>query len=621
MTATVEELEQGTEPSREQAGQPAATAPEAPIVGEASGGPLQIVRSGLRLSPEFTRGIGVTVLLALIATTGRIVIPVAVQQAMDKGFGAASGKVDVTEVEHMVLIAACAVVTTMISATAMSRRLYRASEAGLAGLRIKAFRHVHDLSVAHQQAEQRGSLVSRVTSDVDTITNFIQEGGLTLVVSIAQMGLATIVMAVYSWQLTILIWVCFLPLFLTMRIVQKATGKRYSAVRGAIGHMLGAVSETLVGAPVVRAYGIEGRMAERMNASIEGTRRAQIRAQKIVVSTFSAGEIAAGLANAGVIVVGTLLGVGGHLTAGQLVAMLFLVSLFITPVQWGVEVLNEAQNAISGWRRVIGLLEAVPDVPDPGEAGQDLPAGPLDVRFEHVAFAYPGGARVLHDVDALIPARSRIAVVGETGSGKTTFAKLLTRLMDPADGRVLIGGVDARRIRFEQLRSRVVMVPQDGFLFEGTLADNVRYGAPGADDAAAAAAFEALGLGDWLAGQPHGVATAVGQRGESLSAGERQLVALARAYVADPDLLLLDEATSAVDPATEQRIARALEALTRGRTTVSIAHRLSTAQAADEVFVFDAGELVERGPHQDLVARGGIYAGLYASWARTAVGR
>ena len=620
MTAVVEELEQGAGPQPEPEPEQAA-APEVPIVGEASGGTWQIVRTGLRLSPEFTQGIGVTVLLALIATTGRIVIPVAVQQAMDKGFGAASGKVDVAEVEHMVLIAACAVLATMLSATAMSRRLYRASEAGLAGLRIKAFRHVHDLSVAHQQAEQRGSLVSRVTSDVDTITNFIQEGGLTLVVSIAQMGMASIVMAVYSWQLTILIWVCFLPLFLTMRLVQKATGKRYSSVRAAIGRMLGAVSETLVGAPVVRAYGIEDRMAERMNASIEGTRRTQIRAQKIVVATFSAGEIAAGLANAGVVVVGTLLGVGHQLTAGQLVAMLFLVSLFITPVQWGVEVLNEAQNAVSGWRRVIGLLEAVPDVPDPGPSGADLPDRPLEVRFEHVGFAYPGGTRVLRDVDALIPARSRIAVVGETGSGKTTFAKLLTRLMDPADGRVLIGGVDARQIPFAQLRRRVVMVPQDGFLFEGTLADNVRYGAPEIDDAAVAAAFEALGLGDWLAGQPLGVATQVGQRGESLSAGERQLVALARAYVADPDLLLLDEATSAVDPATEQRIAHALEALTRGRTTVSIAHRLSTAQAADEVFVFDAGELVERGPHQDLVERGGIYAGLYASWARTAVGR
>jgi putative ABC transport system ATP-binding protein len=617
VTAVIEELDESAEPAA--GAEPAA--PEAPVVGEAVGGPLAIVRTGLRLSPEFTRGIGVTMLLALIATTGRIVIPVAVQQAMDKGFGAASGRVDVGEVEQMVVLAAIAVLATMVSATAMSRRLYRASESGLAGLRIKAFRHVHDLSVAHQQAEQRGSLVSRVTSDVDTITNFIQEGGLTLFVSIAQMVLATVVMAVYSWQLTLLIWVCFLPLFATMRLVQKRTGRRYNAVRQAIGRMLGAVSETLVGTPVVRAYGIEGRMAGRMNESIEGTRRAQIKAQRVVVTTFSAGEIAAGLANAAVVVAGTLLGVGGHLTAGQLVAMLFLVSLFITPVQWGVEVLNEAQNAISGWRRVIGLLEAVPDVPDPGAEGTDLPDGALDIRFEHVAFAYPGGVRVLHDVDALIPARARVAVVGETGSGKTTFAKLLTRLMDPVEGAVLLGGVDARRIPFEQLRRRVVMVPQDGFLFEGTLADNVRYGAPEADDAAAAAAFEALGLGDWLAGQPQGVGTQVGQRGESLSAGERQLVALARAYVADPDLLLLDEATSAVDPATEQRIARALEALTRGRTTVSIAHRLSTAQAADEVFVFDAGRLIERGPHRALVEQGGVYAGLYASWARTAVGR
>jgi len=612
VTAVIEELDESAEPAR-----PADTAgaepeaPRPPAVGEAGGGPLEIVRAGLRLSPEFTRGIGVTMLLALIATTGRIVIPIAVQQAMDKGFGAASGRVDVGEVERMVALAAVAVLATMLSATAMSRRLYRASESGLAGLRIKAFRHVHDLSVAHQQAEQRGSLVSRVTSDVDTITNFIQEGGLVLFVSIAQMALATIVMAVYSWQLTLLIWVCFLPLFATMRLVQKRTGRRYNAVRQAIGGMLGAVSETLVGTPVVRAYGIEPRMAERMNASIDHTRRTQIQAQRVVVTTFSAGEIAAGLANAGVVVVGTLLGVGGRLTAGQLVAMLFLVSLFITPVQWGVEVLNEAQNAISGWRRVIGLLQAVPDVPD----------GALDVRFAHVAFAYPGASRVLHDVDAYIPARSRIAVVGETGSGKTTFAKLLTRLMDPVEGAVLVGGVDAREIPFGQLRRRVVMVPQDGFLFEGTLADNVRYGAPEADDAAVAAAFEALGLGDWLAGQAHGVATAVGQRGESLSAGERQLVALARAYVADPDLLLLDEATSAVDPATEQRIARALEALTRGRTTVSIAHRLSTAQAADEVFVFDAGRLIERGAHRDLVEQGGVYAALYASWARTAVGR
>jgi putative ABC transport system ATP-binding protein len=289
--------------------------------------------------------------------------------------------------------------------------------------------------------------------------------------------------------------------------------------------------------------------------------------------------------------------------------------------------LNEAQNAISGWRRVIGLLEAVPDVRDPASAEAserqgpepvDFPEGAVAVAFEGVEFAYPDGPPVLREVNVTIPARSRIAVVGQTGSGKTTFAKLLTRLMDPVAGRVTANGADLRAIPFAQLRRRVVMVPQDGFLFDGTIADNVRYGKADADDAAVAEAFGQLGLGAWLAGLPEGPSTRVGQRGESLSAGERQLVALARAYVADPDLLLLDEATSAVDPATELRIQRALEELTRGRTTVSIAHRLSTAQAADEVLVFDAGRLVERGNHDELVALGGVYAGLNASWARQA---
>jgi putative ABC transport system ATP-binding protein len=585
------------------------------LVREAEGTPLHIVREGLRRSPEFTRGVGLTMLLAVIATVGRVVIPVAVQQALDNGFDA-SGGVNTREVRQMVIIAAVGVVATAVAAYGMNRRLYRSSESGLSTLRIKAFRHVHDLSVLHQQAEQRGALVSRVTSDIDTITNFIQEGGLVLFVSIAQMALATAVMAVYSWQLTILVWLCFLPLFATMRLVQRRTGARYNDVRRAIGEMLSTISESLVGAPVVRAYGIERRTGRKIDDSVAATRRAQIRAQRVVITTFSAGEIAAGLANAGVVLAGVLLGVGGHLTVGRLVAMLFLVSLFITPVQWGVEVLNEAQNAISGWRRVIGLLEAVPDVPDPGADGTPLPPGQIGIVFDGVGFAYPGGPPVLHDISVAITPRARVAVVGETGSGKTTFAKLLTRLMDPTSGSVAVNGVDLRRVPFAELRRRVVMVPQDGFLFDGTVADNVRYGDPGADDAAVELAFAQLGLGDWLAGLPDGAATRVGQRGESLSAGERQLVALARAYIADPDLLLLDEATSAVDPATELRIQRALDELTRGRTTVAIAHRLSTAQAADEVLVFDAGRLVERGPHRELVGLGGVYARLHASWAR-----
>jgi putative ABC transport system ATP-binding protein len=238
-----------------------------------------------------------------------------------------------------------------------------------------------------------------------------------------------------------------------------------------------------------------------------------------------------------------------------------------------------------------------------------------------VSFAYPGGETVLRDVALEIAPRSRVAVVGETGSGKTTLAKLLTRLMDPGHGAVRIDGVDLRHVRFDSLRSRIVMVPQEGFLFDTTLLDNVRFGRPTATDDEVRLAITELGLDEWLAGLPRGLDTRVGQRGESLSAGERQLVALARAYLADPDLLVLDEATSAVDPSTEVRIQRALEGLTRGRTSVAIAHRLSTAEAADEVIVVDRGRIVQRGPHHELVQeRGSVYAGLHASWAAQQTG-
>ncbi len=242
------------------------------------------------------------------------------------------------------------------------------------------------------------------------------------------------------------------------------------------------------------------------------------------------------------------------------------------------------------------------------------------MRFAGVAFAYPGGPLVLHAIDLEIAPRTRVAVVGETGSGKTTLAKLLTRLMDPTSGQVLLGGVPLEQVRFASLRRRVVMVPQDGFLFDLSIADNIRFAHPGATDSDVVDAFAVLGLADWVAGLPDGVGTRVGERGSSLSAGERQLVALARAQIAAPDLLVLDEATSAVDPATEVRIARALVELTRGRTSVTIAHRLSTAQSADMVVVVDAGRIVQWGTHTELAGTAGVYQQLHASWTAGVTG-
>ena len=312
-----------------------------------------------------------------------------------------------------------------------------------------------------------------------------------------------------------------------------------------------------------------------------------------------------------------------------MVAFVFLVSLFSMPVRMGIEMLSEAQNAVAGWRRVLGVLDTPADVADPAGAMDPhtgrrtdpvpgvraLPEGGLDIEVDQVRYAYPDGPEVLHGIDVDVPAGSHVAIVGETGSGKTTLAKLLTRMMDPVGGEIRIGGVRLDLIPYASLRDRVVMVPQEGFLFDTTVAGNLAYGRPDATRADMLRALDELGLSAWCEDLPEGLDTPVGQRGESLSAGERQLVALARAYLADPDVIVLDEATSAVDPAADVRLQQAIDGLARGRTTLTIAHRLSTAERADQILVLDHGDLVECGTHAELVdIEGGIYAGLHHSW-------
>jgi ATP-binding cassette, subfamily B, bacterial len=574
---------------------------------------LDTIRRGMEVSPELRDGLGRTLLLAVVATIGQVVVPIAIQQTLDRGLNGPGGP-DVGFMVRMGVVATLALAVTSLASYAMTVRLFTQAERGLATLRIKAFRHVHDLPVLTQNTERRGALVSRVTSDVDQVSQFLVFGGIFAVISVGQILVATVIMLVYSWQLALVVWLCFAPLFLSLRYFQRRLSEAYGTVRRQVGVLLSAIAEPVVGAAVVRAYAVEARTQRRIDDAISAHQVASTKAQGFTAFSFSLGGLSGGLANAGVLIVGIWLGFAGDITAGEVIAFAFLVTLFVMPVQMGTQILTDAQNAVAGWRRVIGILETPADLVDPGPDGQVLPRGPIDVEFRDVSFAYPHGPTVLHDLDLHLGSGTRVAVVGETGSGKSTVAKLLTRLMDPTEGAVLLDGIDVREIRQDSLRRSVVLVPQEGFLFDDTLRANALYGRLDATDDQINASAAELGLADWLDGLPHGLDTRVGQRGESLSAGERQLVALLRAHLADPDLLVLDEATSAVDPNLEMRIGRALERLMLGRTSVTIAHRLSTAENADEVVVVDRGRVVQRGHHSELLGEGTVYAGLHASW-------
>jgi ATP-binding cassette, subfamily B, bacterial len=565
-----------------------------------------------RVAPSLARGFGWTVGLALVGTAGQVVVPIAVQQVLDREV-LSGGPIDLGAVTLVGAAAVVALVGSLLANRRAMYRLVRASAEGLAELRVAAFRHIHDLSALHVAAERRGTLVARVTSDIEAVTRFVEWGGLGMLVGSAQVTVVVAVMLAYDVRLALLVIGAAVLYALLLLLFQRVLRRAYDRVRVRVGESLGAMSEAIAGLPTIRAYGTEDRVLARVRDRLQAQFRAEFRTGALGAAMFSSAELFAASVTAGVVAVGVLTGQAG-LTAGQLVAFLFLVTLFIEPVQLLVEILNEAQTAAAGVRRVLEVLDRPVDVAEPDD-GRELPHHPLDVRFTGVCFRYDTGPDVLTALDVEVAAGARVAVVGETGSGKSTFVKLLVRLMDPTEGRIDIAGIALREVAFSSLRRRVAFVPQDGFLFDATVADNVRYGWPRATDRDVLTAFTELGLDGWLDTLPDGLATAVGERGGRLSAGERQLVALVRAWITAPDLLVLDEATSAVDPALEVSLRRAIERLTAGRTSVTVAHRLSTAEAADEVLVFDAGRLVERGRHEDLVEAGGVYAGLHADWA------
>lgn len=575
-------------------------------------GALIVLKRGLQVSPELRTGASLTVLMALIVAAGSLAIPVLIQQILDQGLRGEEG------LRSNFIYISCAIAFLIVSFVIFAQRatynrLVRVAETTILELRVRVFRHLHRLSLADHQEARKGILTARVTSDIETLSQFAQWGAIAWIVdSVIIVGTLT-VMAIYSWQLTLVVIAIYLPIIPILKAIQQQQFLKYREVREAVSETLGQASEAVTAAPVIRSYGYQNSIRSKLEKANQNQYRRQIRAHKFfallapVMDTFSA------LSIAGVIVAGSYLGPEMGLTSGEMIAFVFLTTILIAPIWELGEVLDQTQTALAGWWKILSVLDVPIEVHEP-ESGEKLKTGALEIEANNVNFRYRTGSQVLDDISIQIPAGTNVAVVGETGSGKTTFVKLLARIADPTSGQITINGISIHEIDAESRHSSIQMVPQDGFLFDQTIRENVAFGKPHASEEEIQTAFHSLGLTDWLNKLPDGINTQTGSRGERISVGERQLVALARAQLANPGLLILDEATSAVDPETEVALVSALERLSQGRTTISVAHRLSTAEKADLILVFDQGKIVETGTHQELSTQNGIYADLHNTW-------
>lgn len=579
---------------------------------------VRTIGRGLDTAPVLRQGLGLTWLLAAIGASGRVVVPILIQQAIDRGIvGTDEVRLDV--IARLAVIGAVAVLISGLAFRQAAVRLGERSERALHDLRVRLIRHIHQLSLADHNDERRGGLVARVTSDIETLAQFFQWGGLAWMIDGTLMLVVASVMLAYDWVLALVAFAVALPLAFVLRAVQSRLLVAYDRARDANGTMLGAVAEVVSGTPTIRAYGAGEDMAAEVDEAVAVKTSAQIRAALIGAFLFPSGEVFSVFTISAVLGVGIWRGPESGLTAGALIGFIFLTYRFLEPIAGITEVLDQTQTAVAGLRRVLSVLDMPVGPPDPVDP-IPLPAGTLRIDVRDVTFAYRSrnsiepDAAVLKHVDVTIPAGQQVALVGATGSGKTTLARLIARFADPTIGEIELGGVPLTLVSRDDLRSRLVVVSQEPFLFDDTIEANIAFAAHGASASEVDQVVDDLGVRDWIDTMPDRLSTRVGERGDQLSAGERQLVALLRAGLADPDILILDEATSSVDALTEVRIARALERLAASRTTIAIAHRLSTAARADRVLVLDHGRLVEDGHHDELLESDGPYRTLYDAW-------
>jgi len=562
--------------------------------------------------------VALMLLTLLVATAASLAPPFLVGQAIDRGIG--GGQLGTLWV--IVALFVLAAVVNWVATYAQTYLVAWVGQRALQDLRIRIFAHLQRLSIGFYSRNRAGVLISRMTNDVQALDQLVTDGVVTLFAStLTLVGTAGILLYM-DVGLALITFTAFPIIALGSLAFRIVSANAYKLTREKIALITAYLQETLSGIRVVRAFGQEAHHERRFESLNDDNRDANMKTVYLNAAYFPAVELLSAVATAVILVYGGAQVISGDgVTIGVLAAFVLYLQNFFDPIQQLSQLYTTYQAGMAALDKIFELLDEEPDVVELPDA-MELPRVRGEIRFENVSFSYAApdtsdadAALALGGVDLTIPPGQTVALVGATGAGKSTFAKLVSRLYDPTDGRVLIDGHDLRDVTERSLRSQLGTVPQEAFLFSGTIAENIAFGRPDASREEVEAAATAVGAHEFVERLPEGYDTEVGERGGHLSAGQRQLVAFARAAASDPRVLILDEATSNVDVHTEQRIEQGLRRLLAGRTAIVIAHRLSTIRSAGRIVVLEHGHVAEQGTHDELLEVGGAYARLYRDWA------